>query len=79
MSYQLTFTSVHNYGTEALIVPIELEFVDKLVRTDAFVDTGATFCVFKRELATALELMSRVERLFVSAQLREPSRRMVIV
>ena len=56
MSYQLTFTSVHNYGTEAVIVPIELEFAGKLVRTDAFVDTGATFCVFKRELATALDI-----------------------
>lgn len=56
MSFQLTFTSVHNYGTEAVIVPIELEFADKIVRTDAFVDTGATFCVFKRELATALDI-----------------------
>ena len=56
MSHQLTFTSVHNYGTEAVIVPIELEFAGKLVRTDAFVDTGATFCVFKRELATALDI-----------------------
>ena len=56
MSHQLTFTSVHNYGTEAVIVPVELEFADKLVRTDAFVDTGATFCVFKRELAMALDI-----------------------
>ena len=56
MSHQLTFTSVHNYGAEAVIVPVELEFADKLVRTDAFVDTGATFCVFKRELATALDI-----------------------
>lgn len=56
MSHQLTFTSIHNYGTEAVIVPVELEFADKLVRTDAFVDTGATFCVFKRELATALDI-----------------------
>jgi len=56
VSHQLTFTSVHNYGAEAVIVPVELEFADKLVRTDAFVDTGATFCVFKRELATALDI-----------------------
>ena len=26
MSHQLTFTSVHNYGTEAVIVPVELRF-----------------------------------------------------
>ena len=56
MSHQLTFTSIHNYGTEAVIVPVELEFADKLVRTDASIDTGATFCVFKRELATALDI-----------------------
>lgn len=56
MSHQLTFTSVHTYGTEAIFVPIELEFSDKSVRTDAFIDTGATFCVFKRELATALDI-----------------------
>jgi Aspartyl protease len=56
VSHQLTFTSAHNYGTEAIIVPVELEFADKLVRTDASIDTGATFCVFKRELATALDI-----------------------
>ena len=56
MSHQLTFTSIHNYGSEAVIVPVELESGDKLVRTDAFIDTGATFCVFKRELATALDI-----------------------
>ena len=56
MSHQLTFTSIYNYGTEALIIPVELEFADKVVRTDANIDTGATFCVFKRELATALDI-----------------------
>ena len=56
MNHQLTFASVYNYGTEALIVPVELEFADKVVRTDAYIDTGATFCVFKRELATALDI-----------------------
>ena len=56
MSHRLTFASVYNYGTEALVVPVELEFADKLVRTDAYIDTGATFCVFKRELAAALDI-----------------------
>lgn len=56
MSHQLTFASAYNYGSEAIIVPVELELADKSVRTDAFVDTGATFCVFKRELATALDI-----------------------
>lgn len=56
MTHQLTFASVYDYGTEAIIVPAELRFADKTVRVDAYVDTGATFCVFKRELGTALDL-----------------------
>jgi hypothetical protein len=56
VSHQLTFASVYNYGTEALVVPVELEFADKFVRTDAYIDTGASFCVFKRELATVLDI-----------------------
>jgi hypothetical protein len=54
VTHQLTFDSVYNYGTDAFLVPVELQLADKIVRTDAYVDTGATFCVFKRELATAL-------------------------
>lgn len=56
MTHQLTFASVYDYGTEAIIVPVELRSADKTVRTDAYVDTGATFCIFKRELATALDI-----------------------
>jgi hypothetical protein len=56
VSHQLTFSSVYNYGTEAVIVPVELQLADRLVRTDAYIDTGATFCVFKRELAIALDI-----------------------
>lgn len=56
MTHQLTFASVYDYGTEAIIVPVELQLADQTVRTDAYVDTGATFCVFKRELGTALEI-----------------------
>ncbi len=48
------FASVHDYGTEAIVIPVELRLADKTVRTDAFLDTGATFCIFKRELAIAL-------------------------
>jgi hypothetical protein len=54
VTHQLAFASVYDYGTEAIIVPVELRLADKTVRADAYVDTGATFCVFKRELATAL-------------------------
>ncbi|HSE34230.1 MAG TPA: aspartyl protease family protein [Pyrinomonadaceae bacterium] len=56
MTHQLTFDSVYNYGTDAILVPVELQLADKIVRTDAYVDTGATFCVFKRELAAALDI-----------------------
>jgi voltage-gated potassium channel Kch len=56
VTHQLTFASVYDYGTEAIILPVELQLTDKTVRTDAYVDTGATFCVFKRELATALDI-----------------------
>jgi hypothetical protein len=52
----LTFTSVYDYGTEAIIIPVELQLADKTVRADAYVDTGATFCVFKRELGAALDI-----------------------
>jgi hypothetical protein len=54
VTHRLTFDSVYDYGTEAIIVPVELRLAGNTVRTDAYVDTGATFCVFKRELATAL-------------------------
>jgi hypothetical protein len=50
----LTFASAYDYGTEAIIVPVELRLAAKTVRADAYLDTGATFCVFKRELASAL-------------------------
>ena len=56
MTHQLTFDSVYDYGTESIIIPVELRLADKTVRADAYVDTGATFCVFKRELGTALDL-----------------------
>jgi hypothetical protein len=56
VTHQLTFASVHDYGTEAIIIPVELRLSDKTVRTDAYVDTGAAFCVFKRELGTALDI-----------------------
>lgn len=56
MTHQLTFASVYDYGTDAIIVPVELRLADKSVRVDAYLDTGATFCVFKRELASALDI-----------------------
>ena len=56
MTHQLTFASVYDYGNEAILIPVELQLADKIVRTHAYVDTGATYCVFQRELATALDI-----------------------
>jgi len=56
VTHQLTFESVYDYRTEAIVVPVELRLADKTVRTDAYVDTGASFCVFKGELAAALDI-----------------------
>lgn len=57
MTHSLSFDSVHDYAGEAAIsVPVALRFAGEIVRVDAFVDTGATFCVFKREHAASLAI-----------------------
>ena len=56
MTHQMTFASVHNYGTDAIIIPVILRLGNTAARTDAYLDTGATFCVFKRLLAEPLGL-----------------------
>ena len=56
MTYEMTFASVHDYGTDAIIIPVILRLGNAAARTDAYLDTGATFCVFKRSLAEPLGL-----------------------
>jgi aspartyl protease len=56
VTHQLTFASVHDYGTDAIIIPVILRLGNAASRTDAYLDTGATFCVFKRSLAEPLGL-----------------------
>jgi predicted aspartyl protease len=56
VTHQLTFASVHDYGKDAIILLVTFRFGNRTVRTDAHVDTGATFCVFKRELGMSLGL-----------------------
>lgn len=56
MSYQLTFDSLYNYPTDAILLPVTLRSGERIARADAYLDTGATFCVFKRELGQALGL-----------------------
>jgi hypothetical protein len=52
----MMFASSHDYGTEAIIIPVILRLGNTAARTDAYLDTGATFCVFKRSLAEPLGL-----------------------
>src|SRR5882724_8632501 len=52
----MTFDSTHSYGTEAITIPVTLRLGNTAARTDAYLDTGATFCVFKRSLAEPLGL-----------------------
>jgi hypothetical protein len=56
VTHQLTFASAHDYGTDAIIIPVILRLGNVAARTDAYLDTGATFCVFKRSLAEPLGL-----------------------
>jgi predicted aspartyl protease len=55
--YQLEFTTAHSYGSDrGISVPVLLKSGPNSVRIAASIDTGATFCVFRNELAAALGL-----------------------
>ncbi|MDQ3253162.1 MAG: retropepsin-like domain-containing protein [Acidobacteriota bacterium] len=55
MTYQLTFDALHDYSSaEAVILPVTLRLAEEEVKADAFLDTGSTFCVFRRQLAELL-------------------------
>lgn len=56
--YRLDFDTLHSYATERLgiSVPLVLKSGDKSVRLAASIDTGATFCLFRAELAMAIGL-----------------------
>jgi predicted aspartyl protease len=56
--YHLEFTAAHSYGSEreGIVVPVLLKSGANSVRLAASVDTGATFCLFRNELADALGL-----------------------
>ena len=56
--HQIQFTTVHSYGSEreGISVPVVLEAGEISVRLAASIDTGATFCIFRNELADALGL-----------------------
>lgn len=56
--YQIEFTTAFSYGNEreGISVPVVLKADANSVRLAASVDTGATFCIFRNELAEALGL-----------------------
>lgn len=56
--YQLEFSRRHSYADEraGITVPVVLKSGSVIVRLTAAVDTGASFCLFRREVAVALGL-----------------------
>lgn len=56
--YQLAFSAAHSYANEldGITVPVVLEANGKRVRFAASVDTGAAFCIFRKEVADDLGL-----------------------
>ena len=55
MTHRLSFAIAHDYSAdEAIRLPVTLRSGGEEVRADAFVDTGATYCVFRREVAASL-------------------------
>lgn len=57
MKHELFFDAVHDYSSsDAISVPVKLRSGDAEAEFVAFVDTGATFCVFERGWGEALGL-----------------------
>lgn len=55
MTHRLSFAVSHDYSAgEAIRLPVTLNSGGQEVRADAYVDTGATYCVFRREIALSL-------------------------
>lgn len=56
MSHKLSFNLLYNYNSNltGITVPLILQFADKSVDIDAKIDTGATHCIFRRQIAEAL-------------------------
>ena len=56
--YKIEFAAAHSYSSEreGISVPVVLKNGENSVRLAASIDTGATFCIFRNELAEALDL-----------------------
>ena len=57
MPHQLSFVVRHDYSaSSAIIIPARLRVGNLFTDADAYLDTGSTFCVFKRDYADVLGL-----------------------
>ena len=58
MVHELSFAELHRYDLRAggISVPVWLRCGTKMVNLEAKVDTGATYCVFRREIGDLLGL-----------------------
>lgn len=67
--YRLSFAVEHDYSlSEAITLPVLLRAADEEVRAEAYLDTGSTFCVFRRQLAEMLGMdVESGERVRLSA------------
>ena len=69
--YQLEFARVYNYSgeDESIVIPVVLRSGAYGIPVAASVDTGASFCVFRAEVAEALglDLTSGIRKRFRTA------------
>ena len=58
MSYKLEFENLINYDTNksGISLNVEVRFKEEFVAFEAKIDTGASFCIFARELAENLDI-----------------------
>lgn len=58
MPYTLIFAALHQYDTSqvGITIPVELSNGDRNVELTAKLDTGASFCIFRRDYGEALGL-----------------------
>lgn len=58
MPYTLTFNAAHKYNPSdiGITVPVVLSIGERAIKFLARIDTGATFCIFERELGEDLGL-----------------------
>jgi len=55
VTHQQSFALKHYYSAgDAIRLPVTLISGGEEIRADAFLDTGATYCIFRREVAVSL-------------------------